>query len=166
MRFDFRPAMQMFAGALIAALVGLAHASVGTAPLSNGDEALINQQWAYGVAGGVNFTYQSGITAHAGGGQSACQLLASETYLNEVDTVGTSGDSVCLPFALQGTSVLLRNAGGATLDLYAQSGTNGVTASTDTINGTSNSSAYTVSNNTNAICFAAKNGVWSCVKGS
>ena len=53
------------------------------------------------------YSYQSGITAKAGGGQaSATKLLAT---LNEVDTVGTAADSVQLPFAKPGLKVVVVN---------------------------------------------------------
>lgn len=160
----FRTLSAFVCGALISAAVGTAFALTGQTPV-NGFGA-VDGTWLNGLAGGTNYTYQYGITAHAGGGQSGALVLPALMNMIEVDTVATTGDSVALPYAIQGTNFYLRNAGGATLDIYANPGTNLATGSTDTINGSSNSSAYAVSNNTNAVCFAAKNGVWSCIKGS
>ena len=155
------------AGALVAAGISSAFALVGNPPQPNGQEALINQTWVLGLAGGQNFSYQSGITAHAGGTQASCLVLTAGNLLQQVSTVATSADSVCLPYALQGEMMIVANAAASnTLDIYAQSGTNGATNSTDTINAASNTSAYTLSANNNAICFAPKNGIWNCIKGS
>lgn len=163
-----RAIRDMLVGAIMtaSAAASVAYALVGNPPLPNGQEAAINQTWVLGVAGGQNFSYQSGLTAHAGGTQAACLSLTAGNFLQQVATVATSGDSVCLPYALQGEAMIVANAGASTMDIYAQSGTNGVTGSTDTINASSNSSAYAVSSNNNAICFAPKNGIWNCIKGS
>lgn len=151
-----------------AALFGaaVAVAAVGIAPITGGGPALIDQTWLNGLAGGQNFSYQSGITAHAGGTQAACLVLPAGIYLLEVDTVASSADSVCLPFAVQGMNISIANAGANSMNIFAQAATNGASGSTDTINGASNTSAYSLSANNNAECFAAKNGGWKCVKGS
>lgn len=158
----FRAMGAAFALVLIGAI---AHAyTVGIPPQQYGDEALINQQWLYALSGGQNQTFQSGITAHAGGGQTSAFQLPAGVALVEIDTVATAGDSVALPQCLAGMMLYLRNAGGATLDVYGNATTNPLSATSDTINGTAGSSAYTVSNNTNAIFFCAKNGAWSAGK--
>jgi hypothetical protein len=156
----------MLFGAFMSAAVGGAFALVGIQPLPNGAEALINQQWLYNLAAGNNWTYQNTITAHAGGTQAACLNLPTAAFLTQVSTVASSGDSVCLPFAVAGDSAMIANSGANPLSIYAQAGTNGLTATTDTINGTTNTSAYSVTNATNAICFVPKNGSWYCIKGS
>src|SRR5581483_739598 len=99
----------MLIGALVAASVSAALAVVGTAP-PNGFAA-IDGTFVNGLANGQNFSYQYGITAHAGGTQAACLNLTPGIYLYEVDTVASGNDSVCVPFALQGTNFSLRNAG-------------------------------------------------------
>jgi|SRR6202035_581959 len=154
----------MLIGAFVCAAFGAAMATVGQVPLP-GFQAP-DGTWLLGLAGGQNYTYQSGITAHAGGTQASCFQLAPGIYLYETDTVATTSDSVCIPFAVAGSNFSLRNAGAQTLAIYAQSGTNLVTATTDTINAASNSSPYTVAANNSVECFAAKAGAWSCVHGN
>lgn len=127
---------------------------------------LVDGQWLRGMAGGQNFSFQSGITARAGGTQATCTNITIGVYLVSVDTVASTGDPVCLPFALAGTNLNVRNAGAQQMNLFAQPGTNAATATTDNINGTSNSTNYTLPANNIVECFAAKNGSWSCVKGS
>jgi hypothetical protein len=163
-----RTIRDMLVGVIVAAVAAasVAFATIGTPPFSSGTFANIDQSWLYALSGGTNYVYQYGITAHAGGTQAAAFVLPATVNLIEVDTVATTGDSVALPYASQGTYLMLRNAGVGTLDVYANPGTNGLTASTDTINGASNTSAYTIGNNTNAIFFCAKNGVWNAIKGS
>lgn len=161
----FKTILNMLAGALIFAGISAAFA-VGVAPSVNSGFQTVEGRWLLGIVGGQNFAYQSNITAHAGGTQAACLSLTPGTYLYEVDTVTTTGDSICLPFAQQGTNLSIRNAGAQTLDIYGQTNNNPATAAADTINGTAGSTAYTIATNTNVECFVAKNGIWSCVKGN
>ena len=59
------------------------------------------------------FGYENGITAYAGGGQThAYQLTQSN---NKVETCVTNADSVKLPIALPGRTVLINNATAQTL---------------------------------------------------
>ena len=67
----------------------------------------------------INTTATS-ITAYAGGGQANATQLSAKYY--KVSTVATSGDSVKLPSATAGTEVFVVNGGGATLDVYPQTG--------------------------------------------
>jgi hypothetical protein len=68
---------------------------------------------------------QSGIVAHAGGGQTlATQLNAG---INVIATAATTGDSVILPAQVQGQFVLVENGGASSVNVYPASG--------DTING-------------------------------
>ncbi|HLH92072.1 MAG TPA: hypothetical protein VKX28_26870 [Xanthobacteraceae bacterium] len=154
------------AGAAFAlVLVGMiAHASVGTQPGSG--MGLVDGVWLNGLAGGQNYAYQYGITAHAGGTQAACLSITPGAYLYEVDTVASGNDSICIPYAQAGMNFSLRNAGASTLAIYAQAGTNLVTGSTDQINGSSNSTSYTLSTQNSVECFVAKPGSWSCVHGN
>lgn len=160
--------LNILAGALIAASVSAAIATIGQVP-PNGFAA-IDGTWLNGLAGGQNFTYQYGITAHAGGGQTSCLSLTPGIYLYEVDTVASANDSVCLPFAQQGANLSIRN--GATsnaLAIYGQANNNLLTAAADTINGTAGSTEYPsggLAAGSSVECFAAKNGVWSCVHGN
>jgi hypothetical protein len=155
--------LNMLVGALICAAVGSAFAVVGTPPFTG--PGLVDGVWLNGLAGGLNFTTQSGITAHAGGTQAACLSLTPGAYLYEVDTVASGSDSICLPFAVPGFNISIRNAGAQTLAIYGQSANNALTAAADTINATAGSSAYTMIANNSAECFVAKAGSWSCVQG-
>lgn len=154
----------MLVGALVAAGITAAFASVGQMPLPGFQTP--DGSWLLGLGAGVNYTYQYGITAHAGGTQSAALVLPAQYYLLEVDTVATAADSVALPQCLQGTQFFLANAGANTLDVYGNPTTNPITGTADTINATAGSTAYTLSTNTNAYFFCAKNGSWKAVKGS
>ena len=157
--------VNMLAGALIAASVSVAFAVTGNVPLPG--FGAIDGTWLLGLSGGSNFTYQYGITAHAGGGQSACFSLTPGIYLYEVDTVASANDSTCIPYAVAGTNFSMRNAAASnSMNVYAQPGTNLLTATTDQINGTSNTSAYALLAGSSMECFSAKNGQWSCVKGN
>lgn len=154
----------MLIGALVAAAVGSAFAVVGTPPING--FATVDGNWLNGLAGGQNATFQSGIVAHAGGTQAACFNLPVGVYYMQIDTVATTGDSVCLPFAAAGTNVQIRNNGANTVNIFGQSANNPLTGAADTINGTAGSSAYSPTTQQSADCFVAKNGSWSCVKGS
>jgi hypothetical protein len=160
--------LNMLAGALIVAGVSAAFAVTGQVPING--FAAIDGTWLLGLAGGQNFSYQYGITAHAGGGQTSCVSLTPGIYLYEVDTVATGGDSVCLPFAQQGANLSIRNgAASNALGIYGQANNNLLTAAADTINGTAGSTEYPsggLSAGASVECFAAKNGVWSCVHGN
>lgn len=155
-----------FAAGFVAALATAALAVVGNPPQPNGQEAAINQTWLLGLAGGQNFSYKSGLTATASGTQSTCLNLTYGNFLKQVATVANDHDSVCLPFAIAGESLMIANAGGHTLDIFALAANNPLTGAGDTINASSNSTAYSPTTNTNAICFAPKNGIWNCIKGS
>ncbi len=158
--------LNMLAGAIVFAM-GAALAITGTPPLPNINFALQDGQWLLGLAGGVNELYAANITAHAGGGQASCFALVPGTQLYEVDTVATSGDSICLPFAVPGMDIQIRNAASAnSMNVFGQTNSNALTGTADTINGTAGSSAYAVPSNNSVACFVAKAGVWSCVKGS
>jgi len=154
----------IFAGVSAAIASNITGGPVGVPPIPATGPGMVDGTWLNGLAGGQNFSYQSGIVAKAGGTQALATPLPIGIYLIDVDTVATTGDSVLLPQCLQGSSLLLRNAGGGTLDVYGQVTVNPITAAADTINGTAGSSAYTLTTNTNAIFFCAKNGAWSAGK--
>lgn len=160
-----KTALNMLFGAAICAMVSGAFAVVGTAPLPNIGPALVDGTWLNGVVGGQNFTFQSGITAKASGTQTTCTNIAIGISFNQVDTVTTTNDSICLPFAVAGTNFQIRNNGAQTMAVFAQSANNPLTAAGDTINNASNSSSYTVVAQNSVECFVAKNGSYSCVQG-
>lgn len=147
----------MLLGAIITAAISSAFAVIGTQPLQYGGPALIDQQWLYGLAGGLNQVYQNGISA-AGSTQATATALSSGVALLEIDTVGSS-TGVNLPPALQGTEVNIYNNGANTLTVYPAVANNPITAAQDTIN---NGTSTSVNTHVSLICFSAKNGVWAC----
>lgn len=116
---------------------------------------LIDGDFISGLAGGGNRTYQSGLTAHAGGGQSSALALPSVAMV-QVDTVASSDDSVKLPLATAGSMILVANAGASTLGVYG--------SGSDTINGTAGSSEYSIATNVSVLFFCAKAGQWKAIK--
>lgn len=157
----------MAVGAIVSAVIGLAGygiAAVGTPPIIG--PALQDGTWLNGLASGQNFSYQYGITAHAGGTQAAATALTPGSYLYQVGTVASNNDSVYVPQCVQGTAFLLANAGASTLYVYGNPTTNALTGAADTINATAGSTAYQMTTNTNAVFFCAKNGAWTAIKGS
>ena len=158
----FKTILHMLAGALAVSAVTVALAQsqfgLGRAPLSNGDEALIDQKWLWALSGGRNRIYQSGITA-AGTNQATAKALPNTVQLVEVDTVSSS-TGVNLPTCLQGTLLMVYNNGSNTLTVYPAVANNPITAAQDTINnGTSLSGG--MATHTAEIFFCAKNGVWA-----
>jgi hypothetical protein len=134
---------------------------VGTAPGTG--FALVDGNWLNGLARGANQAFQNGLTAHAGGGQSAALALGTTATLFEVDTVASTNDSVALPFCVAPLAVTVVNNGANTLALYASSSTNGATATTDKINGAANTTPYAIAANAWATFACVKNGVWQTV---
>lgn len=156
--------LNMLMGMIICAAISTAFAVVGTPPIAG--PALQDGVWLQGLAGAQNFTFQSGIVAHAGGTQAACLNLPIGIAFIQVDTVASSGDSVCLPFAVAGANIQIRNNSATTLNIFGQAANNPLTGAADTINGTAGSTNYSPTTQQSADCFVAKNGAWSCVKGS
>lgn len=118
--------------------------------------ALPDGNWLAGLAGGVNFSYQDGITATAGGTKAAAFQLPAGVFLLEVDTVATAADSVLLPKAEPGTAVLVFNSGANSMDAYGQG--------TDTINNAATANAYAIAANAAVLFACAKAGSWAAVK--
>lgn len=146
---------------VILAAVGAAYAQqagYGRAPLQWGDEALIDQKWLWGLAGGVNHVYQSGISA-AGTTQATATALPNVVKLIEVDTVASS-TGVNLPTCINGTELKVYNNGASTLTVYPAVANNPVTSAQDTINnGTTLSGG--IASHASEIFFCAKNGNWA-----
>jgi len=89
-------------------------------------------------------------------GQANCTATGKA---NMMHTIGTSASTgyICLPNALSGRLVMYFNATGQTVDVYGANGT------TDTINTTAGSTAYTsLVTHVSLICFAYKDGAWGC----
>jgi hypothetical protein len=78
--------------------------------LSNGIQTITLTQAMQSV------TTATGITAHAGGGQTNATPLTAKW--NQVTTVANNGDSVLLPVSIPGTSILVSNNTAQSLDIY------------------------------------------------
>lgn len=142
-------------GALIAGAISAALA-VGQVPLPG--FAAIDGTWLLGLANGVNYSYQFGLTA-VGTNQATALQLPSGIYLMEVDTAGSGGATgVALPPCLQGTQTFLNNNTAFTIDVYPAVANNPITAAQDTINNTTSTTITTYAVKTFS---CAKNGVWS-----
>lgn len=141
-------------GAIVFAMTGFAVAAVGTLPGTG--PSLIDGAWLNGLAGGLNYSYQYGITA-AGTTQATATQLPSGIALLEVDTTAAS-TGAALPPCFQGTSLSLYNNGASTLTVYPNVVNNPITAAQDTIN---NTTSVTIATHIVNIFSCAKNGVWS-----
>ena len=66
----------------------------------------------------LEFSTTNGLTALAGGGQSGATPLPSA--INEISTVASANDSVALPQALPGTTVVVINDGANSCQVFGQ----------------------------------------------
>lgn len=147
----------MLVGAFCCAAVGYAAAVTGTPPVPSNGFGLVDGAWLTGLAGGTNYTFQSGITA-AGTTQATATQLGAGIYLYEVDTAASS-TGVALPPCIAGTQNVMYNNGAQTLTIYPSIANNPVTAAQDTINNGTSLSGGLASHA--SIAFScAKNGVW------
>jgi hypothetical protein len=89
------------------------------------------------------FNVTTGITAHAGGGQTLATPLS--VGLNRVDVVATAADSVLLPPAIPGASISVwNNAAANALQIFGQPPNGGgVPAGDQIVPNTSNTAAAT-----------------------
>lgn len=123
--------------------------------------------WLRGVVGGQNLRATSGLTALAGGAQAGATLLGAPNNqgdtpaLVEVDTVVTAADSCLLPFAVHGQWMFIRNAGAASMTVFAQPTNNRSTGALDSVNGGTNVTGVAIGANHGAIAFCAKDGAWT-----
>lgn len=67
----------------------------------------------------INYSNATGITAFATGGQASATALTEE--INNITTCATAGDSVKLPAAVAGKTVIVKNSGAAALDIFPAS---------------------------------------------
>lgn len=121
------------------------------------DQALVNQ-----VANAVQFapsantrllplSSSTGLTAHAGGGQTSALPLPSQ--VNEVTTVGSANDSVLLPPSQAGLFIVAVNSAAVnSMNVYPQSG--------DYMNGSQNA-AFAVAAGKAALFFCVRAGRWA-----
>lgn len=130
--------------------------TIGIAPPAGSGPALQDGQWLNALAAGQNRNFQNRLVAHAGGTKAAGLQLAAGVAIFGFATVATGGDSAVLPAAIAGTVIFIRNAGAASMNLYAKG--------TDKINGVASATAYALSNDVSVIMFCALDGAWSAVK--
>lgn len=145
----------MLAGAFIAAAVSAALA-VGFPPQPGFQTP--DGTWLLGLAGGLNNTYQSGITA-AGTTQATATQLPSGIAMLEVDTAAAS-TGIALPPCLPGTEFGVYNNGANTVSVYPAVANNPVTAAQDTINSATSLSGG-VATHVLQYFSCAKAGVWA-----
>jgi hypothetical protein len=149
----FRTLRDMLLGAFVCAAIGAAVAAVGTPPGTG--PGLVDGAWLNGLAGGQNYTYQSGISA-AGTTQATGTQLPTNIYLIEIDTVASS-TGVNLPPCIPGTQIQIYNNGANTLTIYPAVANNPITAAQDTIN---NTTSITLNSHVATSPACAKAGVW------
>jgi len=104
------------------------------------------------VLGLVAESTTNGITAFAGGGQGSAAALSTE--INRVSTVATVGDSIRLPAAVAGLTLVVANTAANACNVFPGTG--------DTINGQAANAA--VNQMSSSICFycCSVNGSWFC----
>jgi hypothetical protein len=136
-------------------LVSAAWAVTGTPPGTG--ESLIDGRWLNALAGGVNYSFASGIAA-AGTTQATSTPLPTMARLISVDTVAASA-GVSLPPAIAGTQISLYNGSANTLTIYPSIINNPKTGVQDTIDTTLSST--TIGTHSHAFMFCAKTGNWS-----
>lgn len=103
-----------------------------------------------------------GLTAHSGGGQTSALPLTSA--FNQVTTVAAGGDSVLLPPAVVGLSVIVNNlAASNSLDVYPSSATQGGISGGDSINALSVNAEFSVAADKTAMFFCIVAGFWCAI---
>lgn len=158
----FRTIRDMIVGAIVAAAFSSAFALVGTPP-GTGFQ-LVDGVWLTGLAGGANQIYAAGLSAPNAASQSTATPIPATTSLIEVDSSVSTG-SLVLPAAVAGSQITVINNTANGLDVYANTRLNQLTGALDTINTSTNTTAFTgITGNggaTPVIIFScAKNGLW------
>lgn len=141
--------------AAVLALGGAAYAVTGIPPGTG--PSLIDGRWLNALAGGVNYSFASGIAA-AGTTQATSTPLPTMARLISVDTVA-AGAGVSLPPAIAGTQISLYNSSANTLTIYPSIINNPKTGVQDTIDSTLTSE--TIASHQHGFLFCAKTGNWS-----
>jgi hypothetical protein len=132
--------------------------TIGTPP-GTGPQ-LVDGLWLAGIAGGLNQTYQAGLTAPNAASQATATVVPSGISLVEVDTSVANG-SLVLPAAIAGTEISIINNTANTLNIYANAAINQATGALDTINALANASPFTGATLNSITWIAcAKNGKW------
>jgi hypothetical protein len=101
----------------------------------------------------MDASFQNGLTALAGGGQTGATLISRTT--TRFTTVATTADSALLPAAAAGLSYTVINAGAASMNVYPAVG--------DAINAGSVNAAFAVANAKSAVFNCAVNGIWNAI---
>lgn len=104
------------------------------------------------IGGHLTKSVQAGVTADTTGSQASGVSITAD--LVEV-AVATAGDSVTLPTAVAGLQVIVTNHGGASMDLFPNSG--------DAINEGSTDAQLAVLVNATVLCYAYDATNWECL---
>lgn len=99
-------------------------------------------------------SHTNAITAHVGGGQGSATALT--TAINRVTTVATAGNSVKLPAAIAGESIVVINAAASnSMDCFPASG--------EVINALAANTALAIAANKTVMFVCAVNGTWNSI---
>ena len=101
----------------------------------------------------MDASYQNGLTALAGGGQTGATLI-SRTF-TRFTTVATTADSALLPAASAGLTYTVKNAGANSMNVFPNVG--------DAINALSANAAFAVAAGKAAQFFCVVNGTWDAI---
>lgn len=114
----------------------------------------LTQVTSAGVAGLAMGVIETGLTAHAGGGQGSALALTASKSVSVVTTVGSAADSVSLPLATgSGITRVVANAAAAnSMQLFG--------AGTDTINGVATATGIAIAAGKSALCTDYASGKW------
>lgn len=128
-------------------------ASVPTTLTNLGLSSSSNVTFASLTTTGLNISsHVDALTAHAGGGQGSA--LALTHAINRVTTVATTGDSVKLPAALAGETVVVINAAASNaMDCFPATG--------EIINALAANTAISIAANSKLTFVCAVNGTWN-----
>ncbi len=153
-------------GAVIFSAVGAAFAVTGNPPLPYIENTLPDATWLNGLAGGQNFSYQSGIVAKGSATQATATQLAAGIFMQEVDTsTSSTGLGVALPICVQGAAINLFNNTANTIDVYPSVANNQLLspAAQDVIvsGGSAGTTSTTITEYTGKLFTCAVNGTWS-----
>lgn len=102
---------------------------------------------------------ETGLTAHAGGGQAVALALSGTKSVHNIATVSSASDSVSLPAATgSGAFHFVKNSGAAQLQLYG--------SGTDTIDGVATGTGVALANGKTRICVDVAAGAWQSILGA
>lgn len=124
---------------------------------------LQDSQFIAGITQGQNASSQV-LTAFAGGGQGSAKQISPTAALVQIGVVGTANDSLKLPFAIKGQTLLMFNSTVTSANVFGQVPLNRTTGLIDTINGVAGSTAYAIAGGVSVLFFCAANGAWAALK--